>query len=677
MPVVYTTHRFHAEELTVELHKVFPPHRTLSCYIVLDTEKFVDFQKDLLQDFLSMVVETLERPEATFDSFKRDFEAALQDLNNKLGVFADKIKDVPMFSLRGVVQIFFDSEYVASMVGSVGVMIVREGKLNYMLSNHIEENRKIDLFSEFVEGETKEGDEIIVLGIPIDTYLDKGDYDTLRDISQWEGTSLIDALVDLLSVRTAQEELGFIAHAVIESSALFTQKKIQRNVTSGMKQLDTLSHRYGLGKYKQHAIYALIWVIIIGLIWWLVQSFLQANEATFTDGTGGVVVDFTIEDIQKDIDMFKKIDPSSDQKIKKYNEIVSQLDILDSNNRRTYDVAELRKILEKDYYEGFNIVLANNDSFFKEPVYLFTQQEKNNFGKPLRLFYTDSILVAGDQWVLLWAINESLRGTLVSVGVDRKIRGCSLNLLHNGLYCHTENDQIYNVLKSGLQPVGNAGGAFPSRISEVDTYGSSNLYALTKDPTLNKAGTYIVRYTNKLGSQENFGEGTQYLLVPPGGTGGTSFASSGFASLAIDGTFLTRSPTARKLYQLWRADATSNLQSRELPLLGWDTVEPYSSDTKVITSADSRYVYLFDKEHQTFTIYRSNPYKTNDANTYTYTLSYFFRIKFALADTEIIDAFVDEGEKSVLYLMTANGIFNMPLYDYIASYAAKDAVAQQ
>ncbi|MBP7848012.1 hypothetical protein KA013_02200 [Patescibacteria group bacterium] len=85
--------------------------------------------------------------------------------------------------------------------------------------------------------------------------MDKSDYDTLRDISQGEGTSLIDALVDLLSVRTPQEELGFIAHAVMESSALFTQKKIQRNVTSSIKQLDTLTTRFGLGKHKQTLIY--------------------------------------------------------------------------------------------------------------------------------------------------------------------------------------------------------------------------------------------------------------------------------------------------------------------------------------------------------------------------------------------------------------------------------------
>lgn len=192
MPVVHTPHRFHPQEFTVEHFKVFSPQRTLSCHIVLDTQKFVDFQKDLVQDFLSTIVEVLERPETTFESFKAEFEASLQDLNNKLGIFADKIKDVESFSIRGVVQVFFDSEYVASMVGPVGVMIIRDGKLNYMLSNHVEAGAKINLFSEFVEGETKEGDEIIVLGIPIDTYIDKGDFDTLRDISKGEGTSLID-----------------------------------------------------------------------------------------------------------------------------------------------------------------------------------------------------------------------------------------------------------------------------------------------------------------------------------------------------------------------------------------------------------------------------------------------------------------------------------------------------
>jgi hypothetical protein len=62
-------------------------------------------------------------------------------------------------------------------------------------------------------------------------------------------------------------------------------------------------------------------------------------------------LEISIEDIQKDISTFKRIDPSSEQKIKKYNEIVAQLDLLEKNNKWTVDVKKLRGILEKDYLE--------------------------------------------------------------------------------------------------------------------------------------------------------------------------------------------------------------------------------------------------------------------------------------------------------------------------------------
>jgi hypothetical protein len=143
--------------------------------------------------------------------------------------------------------------------------------------------------------------------------------------------------------------------------------------------------------------------------------------------------------------------------------------------------------------------------------------------------------------------------------------------------------------------------------------------------------------------------------------------------MAIDGSFLTWSAEEKILYQMRRSDASANLQSREVPLLGGDTLDRYSEQTKVIASADSRYVYLFDKENATFTVYRSTPYKTNDSNTYTYTLSYFFRIKFALDERNILDVFVDEGERSSLYLLTEDGVYSMKLYDYINSFFAKES----
>ena len=82
---------------------------------------------------------------------KKQFEQALQDLNSKLGIFASKIKDTARFELSGVVQIVYEGEYIASLLGSVGVAIVRDGKVTYVLSNQSPEQSKIDLFSEFVE----------------------------------------------------------------------------------------------------------------------------------------------------------------------------------------------------------------------------------------------------------------------------------------------------------------------------------------------------------------------------------------------------------------------------------------------------------------------------------------------------------------------------------------------
>lgn len=87
------------------------------------------------------------------------------------------------------------------------------------------------------------------------------------------------------------------------------------------------------------------------LLTWIVESFVSSTNQNYTTDSNGVTVDISIEDIQKDISTFKRIDPSSEQKIKKYNEIIAQLDLLEKNNKWTVDVKKLRGILEKDYLE--------------------------------------------------------------------------------------------------------------------------------------------------------------------------------------------------------------------------------------------------------------------------------------------------------------------------------------
>ena len=680
MHIAYTDRVFHDASNALSLRKEFGKDISLYCHIAFLTETFMDYQKDIFEEFLSEIVDLLSEENVPFSKIKGVFEKSLQDLNEKLQVFADKIKDVDHFQIKWVIQIMVGTEYLASLIGSVWLVILRKQKLQYMLSNQQNSTPPIDQFSEFVEWEVKANDKLLVFGVPVDSFLDKDDIDTILAMSLSEETLLLDAFREILKVRLSEKELSFMLEYHIESNVQIAQKKLQSTFAWPLNFISKYTGSigiWGFERFQAVTVYVLIWIVSLVLIVGLIQSFEKANEATFVNEEWGVVINVTIEDIQKDIALFKKIDPSSDQKIMKYNEIIEKLDLLESNNRWTYDVNELRKILETEYYKGFNIILANQETFFSDPMYEFTQLEKNTFGQPNQVFYNNGLLVGWSEWVLLGAVNNEIRGTLISAWTDTRLRKCGFNLLRNGLYCISSANQVFNIVTQGVQPMATADGAFPTDLRDIGTFGSSNMYLLTDDDTLVDGDTYIVRYKNQVGSQEQFAEGLEYIMAEETEDSTLAFAWSGFASFAIDGTFLIWSPVERTLYQLRRPDVSPALQYREIPLEGGDNVEPYSSATKVIGFAESRFVYLFDPQNQTFTVYRSLPYKTNSANTTSYRLAYFFRIKFSLGDVEVTDVYVEEWEKSVMYALTANGVYQIRLHEYIEQYFAKEAEEAQ
>gem|GEM_PF-6808494 len=47
-------------------------------------------------------------------------------------------------------------------------------------------------------------------------------------------------------------------------------------------------------------------------------------------------------------------------------------------------------------------------------MYTFTQQEKNTFGELKQLFWNDGMFVVGSDGALVNAIDDQVRGTLVS-----------------------------------------------------------------------------------------------------------------------------------------------------------------------------------------------------------------------------------------------------------------------
>jgi hypothetical protein len=61
----------------------------------------VDYQKDLIQDFVGEVMEKVGEEESyDIDVVKSHFEIALQNLNTKLKAFADKVRDVDFFEIK-------------------------------------------------------------------------------------------------------------------------------------------------------------------------------------------------------------------------------------------------------------------------------------------------------------------------------------------------------------------------------------------------------------------------------------------------------------------------------------------------------------------------------------------------------------------------------------------------
>jgi hypothetical protein len=70
-------------------------------------------------------------------------------------------------------------------------------------------------------------------------------------------------------------------------------------------------------------------LIVLFLLYSVLTQLVKQKDNTFTTDSGNVV-DITIDDIKKDIYLFTSMDPTSNDKGIKYNEILQKLNILES-----------------------------------------------------------------------------------------------------------------------------------------------------------------------------------------------------------------------------------------------------------------------------------------------------------------------------------------------------------
>lgn len=108
-----------------------------------------------------------------------------------------------------------DGVLMASMIGEVSVMIFRDHKLYYSLNNSTQIKGKIDLFSDFVEGDIESHDEIVYVGTSISDVLDTHDFQEMEHVLASETGHLANFIQDVLHTRIDRKDFLFIYHYII------------------------------------------------------------------------------------------------------------------------------------------------------------------------------------------------------------------------------------------------------------------------------------------------------------------------------------------------------------------------------------------------------------------------------------------------------------------------------
>lgn len=651
----------------------------IKMFVGFQSNKFLDFQKDLLQDFVAELKDKISDDISDIDEVKNNFEVALQNLNIKLKAFADKVRDVDFFGIKGYIQLVLDNILMLSMIGDVSVMIFRDEKLYYSLTNSLNDKGKIDLFSDFVEWDVENHDQLLYVWTKISDVFDTSDFKEMESVLRSEDTHLVNFFQELLNARLDKKAFGFIFHYLITWAAVKAHEEYLHKITENslFSKIKTT-----LLKNKYQATVAILGVFILFMAINLLSQVLKNNADTFVT-SDWVTVDLTIEDIKKDLFMFQWMDPTSEEKSIKYNEILNKLDVLESKGRWLEDVAQFRKLLQSEYYKWFNIVYVSNLTKFddatlgkKTKILTLNASELSKIGTIQWLYVWRNMIIAWSKASLVGSLDDNMRGSLIEYNLPstETIQWCNLNLLKDGLYCYTNDSNIYSISKEWAQPVTTTDAEpFSKNIAGVVTYGKANFYVFETNVSSAGNTTLVTRYRNTLWSQTIYQGWQKYYLAP--NMTGFSFGS-GFASFAVDWSFLAWNDG--KLYQFRRDPPTAfTLSVREVKLMWGDkkTLQ-YSNDVKVISSVNSKYVFLFDRVNQTFTIYDTRPAKSSDP--YNYGLYYVFMFKFDLGTNKVIDIDIPDssGNRPEMYILSADGVNKVALYDFIDSITDNKVLKQ-
>ena len=203
----------------------------INAYVVFDSDKFLEYQKDLLQDFLAEFIDKSNTDIYDETDLKNNLEDGLQSLNTNLRKFSDKVTDVDRFTIKWYIQIIAGTTIMASMIWDISFIMFRNKRLNYQLHNWFNKKSKIDIFSDFIEWDIQTWDELLYIGTKLSDVLDQSDINEMENILSAPETSFIEFIEKLVTARVEKENIALMSNYHIYGNV------IEKQSTSRLRKL--------------------------------------------------------------------------------------------------------------------------------------------------------------------------------------------------------------------------------------------------------------------------------------------------------------------------------------------------------------------------------------------------------------------------------------------------------
>ena len=616
--------------------------------IWLYNEKFQEYQKNLFSEFYSNIIDLIDKNDVFLD-FKKELESKIKQFNTQLKIFQEKINIEEKIEIRWNIQIIWDNYYISSLIWESSIIIYRDNHLEVVVPNEVEEDDKIDIFSEIIEWELENKDKIISIACNIYNYLTDSE---IKEFAENED-DIINSIKDVLSMRIKEEEIWFISYIKVNIEKVVIQEKKEINIE---KYKDII-------KRNKYAIWIIIWLWIIFFVIVSIFLYLWKNSNKAVVNIQGKQVTLDLTDIKREIDAFSKLD-NKDTKLKKekYDQIMKNLELYEKSGIQQLEIKELKKKMEQSYYKWFNInIITENDGILNK-IYSLSENDIKDLENIEWLTKTkSSINIYWTKWAIIGIVNNKIKWVKQKISIPANIKTCINNLSNNGLYCLLDNNDIYNISKYGLKTITNTNWKWANNTIYLWTYGVNKLYLLTLDKKLNEKWTYIQRYVLK--SKDNFQAPTNYTFSKDVDKNMLKWIFT-WSTMAVDGTFLIW--TKNGLLQAYN----KKLTTYDARIVKWyeqwiiDKENDLRWKVKVIADKDSPFVYLYDYNTKSLIVYYSR-YKNTDNARNSYQLSYLFKIKLSLNNENVVDISVDNKKLNPsAYILTDKNIYKVDLNQF-------------